>query len=581
MPDAIDRFMWGFQSPFRGSVEIALRSSLEALGVSAEPTVFLIGLPRKKGSGHPLCVEPEDGLIVPADFDGLFDRAAELYRQNGETTTEFSSPGVREKRHQELRHRAYTTAIGEVLEGKLRPGLRLVVGLPAPVEQHLVFAAIGLPDRVHHSTPHLLTTTAGGHPVTPSLVHGAVDEILRLSRRALYEPHAGSGLSIGHDPADVARAAGRALTRSATLLAGNDTWTDLFDGLNRVSTTRYETRVGVGSLLLADARSEHIDRSVTLRSPVPVSETRTLRKLLETSSFHGESLLTDGNEVYGFGRQRPDYPETSESVFQVVVLGDGIWELSHAGVRLVTVQFGAARLPDQPLPPERLDDLCGRVFQQYDGGALWDLATAASRAAHGTMLVISERAAEEAARLESQALTIEPTRLDQEFVGKVTGIDGAVLVDPSGYCHAIGVILDGTATSEGDRSRGARYNSAVKYLAHARDARMPTVILLVSEDGMINLLPDLRPRMRRSERDALLAALREAAAIDPVHPEEFYKAYRRIEAKAFYLSPDQISEVNALMDDHWERRMADGANVRTFEHPLRADPEMTEEYLID
>ena len=83
---------------------------------------------------------------------------------------------------------------------------------------------------------------------------------------------------------------------------------------------------------------------------------------------------------------------------------------------------------------------------------------------------------------------------------------------------------------EGDRSRGARYNSAVKYLASA--AGTLTVILLVSEDGMINLLPDLRPRMRRADLDAMLADLREAAAIGPVHAERFYKAYRRIGARA-------------------------------------------------
>src|SRR5260370_30101632 len=100
-------------------------------------------------------------------------------------------------------------------------------------------------------------------------------------------------------------------------------------------------------------------------------------------------------------------------------------------------------------------------------------------------------------RCAGQALTVEPTRLDDSVVGQVTGIDGAVLVDPSGYCDAIGVILDGTAAGEGDRSRGARYNSAVKYLASAGDT--PTVILLVSEDGMINLLPDLRPRIRRAD----------------------------------------------------------------------------------
>jgi hypothetical protein len=444
----------------------------------------------------------------------------------------------------------------------------------------MVFTAVGLPEWVLDDTPHLSSTVAADrYPVTQSLVRGAIGEILRLSRRALYEPYPGADIDIGADPADVAKAAGKALTRSVTTLAGNEMWSDLFDGLNRVATTRYERRVGMGSLLLADPRSEHVDRSATLREPVPVGETRTLRKLLETSSRHGESLLTDGTEAYGLGRQRADYPAASESVFQLLILGDGTWELHHAGVPLATVQFGGPRLPGQPLQRERLDDIAGRVFGEWDSDALWALATAAADAEHGTMLVVSESAAAEADRLGSQALTIEPTRLDDGLVRRVTGIDGAVLVDPSGYCHAIGVILDGTAADKGDRSRGARYNSAAKYLVSAGDT--PTLILLVSEDGMINLLPDLRPRMRRADLDAMLADLREAAAIDPVHPEWFYKAYRRIETAAFYLSPDQIDEVNTLRDDHWERRRAEGASIWVNEAPLRPDPAMTDEYLID
>lgn len=571
--DTIEMFMRGFQRPFRSSVEMALQSALKMLGETVMPTVFLIGLLREGGSGHPLCVEPEDGPIVPADFDGLHDRATDLYRQdpNG------SSAWLHEKRQQEFRHCAYGAAISEALEARLGPGLRFFVGLPVPVDQHLVFTAVGLPQRVLDDTPHLASTmVADRYPVTQSLIQGAVNEILRLSGRALYEPYAGAGLGIGDDPADVAKAAGRALTRSVTALAGNEMWSDLFGGLNRVATTRYERRTGIGSLLLTDARSPHVARSVTLREPVPISETRTLRKLLEISSLRGESLLTDGNEVYGFGRQGDDYPEAAESVFQLLVSSDGIWELRHGRVSLATVQFGAPRLPEQRLRRKRLDDICGRVFAEYDSDALWALARSARKAEHGTMLVISERAAEEATRLESQTLTIEPTRLNGSFIGKVTGIDGAVLVDPLGYCHAIGVILDGTASSEGDRSRGARYNSAVKYLASAGD-QTPTVIMLVSEDGMINLLSDLRPRMRRADLAARLADLRKAATIEPVHPERFYKAYRRIEKKAFYLSPEQIEEVNALRADHWERRMAESAKIRVIEAPLRPDSEMTDD----
>ena len=572
--------MWGFQRTFRSAVEIALQRSLEVLGVAVEPTVFLIGLLKEGGSGHPLCVEPEDGPIIPADLDGLHDSATEHFDQDPDSKLWISAAWIRERRQQQTMHRAYGTAIGEVLEAKLGPGLRFFVGLPAPVDQYTVFTAVGLPERVLDDTPYLSSTVAADrYPVTQSLVRGAVDEILRISSRALYEPNPGADIDIGANPADVAKAAGKALTRSATTLAGNLMGSDLFEGLNRVATTRYERRVGIGSLLLADRGSEHVDRSVTLQEPVPVGETRTLRKLLETSSRLGESLLTDGSEAYGLGRQRADYPAASESVFQLLVVGDGAWELHHAEVPLVTVQFGAPRLPGQPLQRQRLDDIAGRVFGECDSDALWALATAAADAEHGTMLVVSKSAAAEAARLGSQALTIEPTRLDDSLVRQVTGVDGAVLVDPSGYCHAIGVILDGTAAGEGDRSRGARYNSAVKYLASAEDT--PTVILLVSEDGMINLLPDLRPRMRRADLDAMLADLREAAAIDPVHPERFYKAYQQIKAAAFYLSSDQIDEVNALRDDHWERRRAEGASIWVNEAPLRPDPEMTDKYLID
>lgn len=576
---SITLFMWGFQGSFRRSVEMGLEQSLRVLGIAAEPTVFLIGLLAEGGSRHPLCLEPEDGPIVPADFDGLDEKATELYEQDPDSKLHFSSRWHHEMRHREMRHRAYGTAISEVLEEKL--GLRFFVGLPTLVEEHFVFTAVGLPEETLDAAPQLRSGIAlDRYPVTQSLLRGAIDETLRLSSRALHDPTAGSGISLGEDPADVAKAAGNALVRSATMLSGYEMPSELFDGLNRVATMRYERRVGNGSLILADAGSEHVIRSVTLREPVPIRETRTLRKLLEISSLRGESLLTDGNEAYGFGRQGEKYPEASESVFKVVVSGDGVWELRHSEVRLVTVRFGAPQLPEQPLGRDWLDEVCSRVFQECDTGALWALARSARNAEHGTMLVISEGAADEATRLKSQALTIEPARLAEEFVGNVTGIDGAVLVDPFGICHAMGVILDGTASSEGDRSRGARYNSAVKYLASA-GKETPTVILLVSEDGMINLLPDLRPRMRRVDRDTMLAELRNAAAIQPVHAERFYKAYRRVEANAFYLSPEQIEEVNALRDDHWQRRIAEGATIRVIDSDLRPDPEMSDDYLKD
>jgi hypothetical protein len=482
----IELFMWGFQDSFQGAVQGKLQQSLQVLGLTIEPTVFLVGLLRVGGDRHPLCVQPEDGPITPADFDDLQERATKLLDQDEDSRADFGTAWITERKHRDSRHRAYRAAISEVLEAKL--GLRFFTGPPVPVDQHLVFTAVGLPLWALEDTPHLSSEMAAGrYPVTRSLVEGTVNAVLELSAQELHEPNPGADLDFDASPADLTKAAGIALTSSAVLLAGHH-GSGLFDAMTALATTRYERRVGVGSLLLALPDAPHIDRVLTLMQPVSVRDTRTLRKVLETSSRDGASLLTEGSHVYGLGRLRPDYPTESESVFGLLVTGDGTWELHHCDIALARVEFGAPLLPKQQLQRDRLDQICTRVLGDYDGDGLWALADASKGAEHGTMLVISQRAADEAQRLASQAILIEPAALDASLVSKVTGIDGSVLVDPTGHCHAIGVILDGTATSQGDRSRGARYNSAVKYLASTDAA---TVILLVSEDGMINLLPKL------------------------------------------------------------------------------------------
>lgn len=480
----IELLMWGFQDFFQGAVESKLRQALQVVGLSAEPTVFLVGLLCEGDTRHPLCVQPEDGPVTPADFEALHARATELFTADPDGSTDFGVAWITERKQRAARHRAYRRGISEVLEAKL--GLRFDTGSPVQVDQYLVYTAVGLPASAFEAAPHLSSELAADrYPVTRSLVEGVVDAVLELSESRLHDPNPGADLDFVESPADLTKAAGIALTNSAVLLVGSH-GSGLFDAMNALTNTRYERRVGVGSLLLALRDTPHVERVLTFIKPVSIRETRTLRKVLETSGRDGASLLTDGRDVYGLGRLRPGYPVESESVFGMLVTGDGAWELHHGGAALARVEFGAPRLPTQQLRRDRFEQVCTQILGGYDGDALWALANASKGAEHGTMLVISPQAAEEANRLSSQAISIEPAALDATLVAKVTGIDGSVLVDPDGRCHAIGVILDGTATTEGDRSRGARYNSAVKYLA---STDTPTVILLVSEDGMINLLP--------------------------------------------------------------------------------------------
>ena len=78
-----------------------------------------------------------------------------------------------------------------------------------------------------------------------------------------------------------------------------------------------------------------------------------------------------------------------------------------------------------------------------------------------------------------------------ENLKRITEIDGAVLIDTNGNCHAFGVILDGECTpqSKGDMSRGARLNSTRAYIGWKRSIHSgPWLGAVISEDGMFDLL---------------------------------------------------------------------------------------------
>jgi len=73
----------------------------------------------------------------------------------------------------------------------------------------------------------------------------------------------------------------------------------------------------------------------------------------------------------------------------------------------------------------------------------------------------------------------------------LTGIDGAVLLDATGQCHAIGVILEWSGNAPGRSRACARYNSAVRYVQSAMDRDIATLGLLCRKT-VVDLIPDLR-----------------------------------------------------------------------------------------
>jgi hypothetical protein len=154
-------------------------------------------------------------------------------------------------------------------------------------------------------------------------------------------------------------------------------------------------------------------------------------------------------------------------------------------------------------------------------------------------------------------------------------MDGGVLVDEQGYCHAIGVILDGRACGGENPARGSRFNNAVRYL----ESPAPLAVVVVySADGGIDILPRLRPRVRQTTvQHAVKRYL--SLATPGQHQPGRSDAWDQVKRLRFYLSDDQCrvaNEARAALD-RWDQEQG---HLRIIEQPLTPDPEMNEMYWL-
>jgi len=189
------------------------------------------------------------------------------------------------------------------------------------------------------------------------------------------------------------------------------------------------------------------------------------------------------------------------------------------------------------------------------------------------MLVIHAHAGSESDRLVGQAVKVSPVALGEDSLFAASRIDGAVLISPDAKCHAIGVILDGIAGTSGDPGRGARFNSAARYVdAH----RANCLILVVSEDGSIEIVPPPRRRVRRAFIVGLVSDV-VAASEGEVNLESFNRLIDRALAHRFYFSQEQCDEVTKARVRVEDKRKGD---IRMIVPTLRADPLMDNSYFL-
>ncbi|WP_367575549.1 hypothetical protein [Microbacterium galbum] len=540
--------MWGFQSHFRHSLQSVAEHAFQSIGVYAAPEALLIGFQEEGESDWPICIEPENREYHPEILKNVLAIADQLFANHPDAGLIYSDTASFERmiknREEECRRDAIAQALSSSSAGA---GRLFYVGYPRRVRQYRVYPVISVVSSAWERLPHLAHEHRDGRLTTiESLQYAVAEEVVRTASAELNR------LTPPEDWSDWPHVIASDVIRRASqrflsvLVAVHGSWegTEFMTAMDAVAAQPYEGRTALGSIILTKRTHEALSFDLMFDPPLSVRRSRVFRKALEMSSVD-MALITDGMDIFGLGRLLESYDPDAENAYDVTVTSRGTWEISHNNAGLMRVDNGRVLLPKERISREVFIDTARRVLgEDVDPAELWSQVRGAADQQHGTMLVVHRNADTEADRLRAQATLIEPRKLSGNALAAVTSIDGAILLRPDGTCVAVGVILDGVAGPDiGDAARGARYNSGVRYQAAANEKGC--LVVIVSEDGMINLVPELPRQVKRSTVERAVQMLEAAAEATDVDFEVASNRADHVASLTPYLTPAQGARYNA------------------------------------
>ena len=574
----INLFMWGYQPHFRGKFQDQANRVMEDLGVPSPGVECLLVGARRHDRDNPndVCIEPEDGKWPVTLFDGLLESIEmEVDRHPLRNIRYGDQPSTRDKPENIRRDSVRKAVQAALVEYDSGHGVQSFAGRPAPVDDYYVVPVLQVPAALFKRFRPLPKPVSdgllSGHA---SLIHAALAEVLDDAHDELLRPDPGRSLLPPSSAAEIARQAAGSFMHTPAIALGDRRFSGLalFDRLNMISSQMYEGARGTGRLLLTNPASGSVDLTLAFAEPVPFREARWARKTLEMASGQ-TSLVADCEEIFGLGHLTPGVdPWTTQDVFLIEFLDHYHWRLFCGEEVMLISKYGTPSLPQEPISTERLTDTFQRLFpdaRPSDVARFMKVFKAALVAGHGSTLVTAEDADEEAQRLQRQGARVTPARLTPELFHQVSSIDGAVLVDPRGNLHAIGVILDGAATPECTPARGSRYNSAIRYVKSSDKHRLAVI---VSDDRTVDVFPLLRPRIKSSAIHKALIELESSSK------DDYHASISWLDGHRFYLNQDQCDRINSALERIWlePREVGEAHLIRSAFIP---DPEFDETYL--
>ena len=567
--------MWPFQYYFRVSVQDDFKAILSTIGLQTDDNakVLLIGLATKENLRHAICIEPEDGPLDANDLKSVEERTVAILEADPRSSMTISSTRHHNRQQNALFLHCRAKAIAEAIQesGKFE-GLTFFVSDSAPLAGYEIHTCVGIPSEALDSVPRFENPTRGDHygrHIEESFAQAVINTCLFNADRALRLPYPGEDFRVLGNRVDIVRSSAERFVSNITFsLAGLPN--DLFEFVIEFSSLTYESSTAKGHLTVTNSDNLANKLKVTFQNAVGLNETRSIRKLLELTD-ETMTLLTDGHRVYGLGECT-----SAPNVASITVEKHAEWSLSINDTQLMKVSYEHATLPKQILDKNFFEDVARRRVGAGDVERIWRILQCALDSGHGTTIVVSEDPTSEMERLGKEALATKPEYLNHKDVARLGRIDGAVFLGQDGRCYATGVILDGIADGHGDRSRGARYNSAVRY---QRTASVGTLVIVISDDGTVDLIPKLMPQVSRKAVEDAVHAFCEFSGAEDNNGEEWAKRYDQVNKLAFYLNEEQCIRVNEAYNREMDSRWASGVAVLSSP-PLQPNPDMNESFFF-
>lgn len=558
---------------FRSNVEGETQAALIKIGLDTQVRVVLVALDISQR--RPILIEPLGGLLTPHHLAHVPQQAERIMQAESQRTQRDDQNPFFQLMEEARRDRCRARALIYAIEtsGQFQ-GYRFFASSSSRISGYAVHTCIGIPEPDLDALPTLdEAVVERPYGEYRSLQHAVIQQCLHNADQASRGEGDSDSFFLLGEPENVIRGAAERLMREVAARATGTAY-DLTGVVNAFSALNYERSQAGGRLAIANLNRADIQLSVKFQHPIGLQDSKTMRKLLELTD-DSSCVLTDGRRAHGLGSY-----DSSPEIMEISVRGNARWEMSVDGAGLMRVSHGKISLPRPPIDFVELEDIANRTLGTIARSRIRDIVQAARDTGRGTTLVISSDPENEAQRLSGEAMLIEPQFLASSIVAKLGRVDGAVLLGRDGYCHAFGVILDGQADGRGDRSRGSRFNSAVRYQKTQQRMGNQTVLVVVSVDGSVDIVPALKPKVHRDVIEEAVSSFCAVCDAERIDWLMYRRARAAVEKLEFYLSEEQCERLNACSARLADRERSNRTVAAMSRRPFRPDIEMDDSYFL-